>query len=73
MGVVSIPEVHFPITVPENHEKTLLKLEITRERKRKREEEIREEKGLLKKIGKKLKKATQKYKRCTAMSESQDL
>lgn len=68
-----IPEVHFPITVPENHEKTLLKLEITREKKRKREEEILKEEGLLKKIGKKLKKATQKYKRCTAMSESQDI
>ncbi|KAL0890596.1 hypothetical protein Bca101_014579 [Brassica carinata] len=68
-----IPEIHFPITVPENHEKTLVKLEITREKKREREEEIAEEESLLRKIGKKLKKATKKYEHFTAMAESQDI
>ncbi|KAF8089965.1 hypothetical protein N665_0493s0021 [Sinapis alba] len=68
-----IPEVHFPITVTENHEKTLVRMKITRDKKRKRDEEIAEEEGLFRKIGKKLNKATKKYERFTAMAESQDI
>lgn len=72
-SVCLIPEVHFPVTVTENHEKTLVKMEITREKKRKREEEILEERGLLRKIEKKMKKATKKYERFKAMADSQDV
>ncbi|KAL0658761.1 hypothetical protein Bca4012_079346 [Brassica carinata] len=67
-----VPDVHFPVTVPENHEKTLVKMEITRDKKRKREEELVEERGLLRKIEKKMKKATKKYERFSAMADSQD-
>lgn len=72
LGFVSVPDVHFPVTVPENHEKTLVKMEITRDKKRKREEELVEERGLLRKIEKKMKKATKKYERFSAMADSQD-
>lgn len=55
---VSTPEIHFPITVTERQEKALIKMEVTRDRKRKAEKMIGEENGALKKLEKKLKKNT---------------
>uniref|UniRef100_A0A1J3I4J6 Protein DEFECTIVE IN MERISTEM SILENCING 3 n=2 Tax=Noccaea caerulescens TaxID=107243 RepID=A0A1J3I4J6_NOCCA len=60
------PEIHFPITVTEKQEKTLVKLELTRDRKRKAEKMMAEENCSLRKLEKKLKKATQKYQNFTA-------
>ncbi|CAH8342534.1 unnamed protein product [Eruca vesicaria subsp. sativa] len=68
-----IPKVHFPVTVTEKHEKALVKLEVTRKSKRKREEMIVEVQGTLMKVKKRLKKATKKYERFSAMADSQDM
>lgn len=67
---VSKPEVHFPITVTEKQEKALVKLEITRDKKRKAEKMISEVNCSLQKLEKKLKKATEKYQRFSALAES---
>ncbi|VVB17361.1 unnamed protein product [Arabis nemorensis] len=63
------PEIHFPITVTERQEKALIKIEVTRDRKRKAEEMIGEENVSLKKLEKKLKKTTAKCQRFAAMTE----
>ncbi|XP_024006711.1 uncharacterized protein LOC18011562 isoform X2 [Eutrema salsugineum] len=67
------PEIHFPITVTEKEEKALIKLEITRDKKRKAEKMIVEENGSLRKLHKKLKKTTKKYQHFAAMTVSQDI
>ncbi|CAA7023350.1 unnamed protein product [Microthlaspi erraticum] len=65
------PEIHFPITVTEKQEKNLLKLELARDRKRKAEKTMAEEYSSLRKVEKKLKKATEKYQSvAAAMADS---
>lgn len=70
LGCVSTPGVHFPITVTEKQEKALVILEITRDRKRKAEKMMTDENCSLRRLEKKLKKATEKYQHFTAMADS---
>lgn len=69
-GLSSKPEIHFPISVTEKQEKALIKMEVTRDRKRKAEKMMVEETCSLQKLEKKLKKATEKYQHFSALAGS---
>lgn len=67
---VSQPEIHFPITVKGNEEVKLRKLEAARDRVRMAAKKIVEEKCLLLKLEKKLKKTNERYDNATNLFES---
>ncbi|XP_019097222.1 PREDICTED: uncharacterized protein LOC104770816 isoform X1 [Camelina sativa] len=61
----SKPEIHFPITVTENEEEKLRKLEAARDRVRMAAKKIEEEKCSLSKLDKKMKKTNEAYHNAT--------
>ncbi|XP_019083924.1 PREDICTED: uncharacterized protein LOC104706733 isoform X4 [Camelina sativa] len=61
----SKPEIHFPITVTENEEEKLRKLEAARDRVRMAAKKIEEEKCSLRKLEKKMKKTNEAYHNAT--------
>ncbi|CAH8342528.1 unnamed protein product [Eruca vesicaria subsp. sativa] len=64
----SKPEIHFPITVRENEEEKLSNLEAARDRVRRVEKKIVEERCLLSKLEKKMNKANERYEGATKLS-----
>lgn len=64
MGISKL-EIHFPITVREEEEEKLRKLEAARNRVKMAAKKIEEEKCLLRKLEKKLKKTNEKYYNAT--------
>lgn len=62
---ISKPEIHFPVTVKEDEEEKLRKLEAARDRVRMAAKKIEEEKCSLRKLEKKMKKTNEKYHNAT--------
>jgi len=62
---ISIPEFHFPITLKEDEEVKLRKMEAARDKVRMAAKKIEEEKCSMRKVDKKMKKTNEKYHNVT--------
>jgi len=62
---ISKPEIHFPITLKDDDEEKLRKMETARDRVRMAAKKIEEDKCSLRKLEKKMKKTNEKYHNVT--------